>query len=103
MRAVLLCLRSTSDFTDFSGTCCLRSLITIRLSVATPTMMSYSEYLSTVASPASVNVIEVHPIKGALILIHPRRYSAALITGTEARRDLLALVKREASPRMRVR
>ena len=44
-----------------------------RLSVATPTMMSYSEYLSTVASPASVNVIEVPPLKGeALILIHPQ-------------------------------
>ena len=44
-----------------------------RLSVATPTMMSYSEYLSTVASLASVNVIEVPPLKGeALILIHPQ-------------------------------
>ena len=36
-------------------------------------MMSYSDYLRDVASPASVNVVEVPPLKGeALILIHPQ-------------------------------
>jgi len=44
-----------------------------RLSVASPSMMSYSDYLQDVASPASVNVIEIPPLKGeALILIHPQ-------------------------------
>ena len=44
-----------------------------RLAVATPRLIEYSEYLSGVASPASVNVVEIPPLKGeALILIHPQ-------------------------------
>jgi len=44
-----------------------------RLSVATPQLMKYSEYIRTAASPASINVTELEPLKGeALIVIHPQ-------------------------------
>ena len=44
-----------------------------RLSVATPQLMQYSEYIRNVASPSSINVIELEPLKGeALIVIHPQ-------------------------------
>ena len=44
-----------------------------RLSVATPQLMKYSEYIQSVESPSSINVIELSPLKGeALILIHPQ-------------------------------
>ena len=32
-----------------------------RLSVATPQLMKYSDYITTVASPASINVVELEP------------------------------------------
>ncbi|SVA89039.1 uncharacterized protein METZ01_LOCUS141893 [marine metagenome] len=44
-----------------------------RLSVATPQLMKYSEYIRSVASPSSINVIELEPLKGeALIIVHPQ-------------------------------
>jgi flagellar motor switch protein FliM len=44
-----------------------------RLSVATPQLMKYSDYITTVASPASINVVELEPLKGeALVVIHPQ-------------------------------
>jgi flagellar motor switch protein FliM len=44
-----------------------------RLSVATPQLMKYSEYIRNVASPASINVTELEPLKGeSLIVIHPQ-------------------------------
>ena len=44
-----------------------------RLSVATPQLMKYSEYIRTVESPASINVTELDPLKGeTLIVIHPQ-------------------------------
>ena len=44
-----------------------------RLSLATPQLMKYSEYIQSVESPSSINVIELSPLKGeALILIHPQ-------------------------------
>lgn len=44
-----------------------------RLSTATPQLMKYSEYIRNVASPASINVVELGPLKGeALIVIHPQ-------------------------------
>ena len=44
-----------------------------RLSVATPQLMKYSEYIRTAESPASINVTELDPLKGeTLIVIHPQ-------------------------------
>ena len=44
-----------------------------RLSVASPQLMKYSEYIRNVASPSSINVVELEPLKGeALIVIHPQ-------------------------------
>jgi len=44
-----------------------------RLSTATPQLMKYSEYIRNVASPSSINVVELAPLKGeALIVIHPQ-------------------------------
>jgi flagellar motor switch protein FliM len=44
-----------------------------RLSVATPQLMKYSEYIRNAASPASINVTELEPLQGeALIVIHPQ-------------------------------
>ena len=44
-----------------------------RLSVATPQLMKYSEYIRDVASPSSINVLELAPLKGeALVVIHPQ-------------------------------
>ena len=44
-----------------------------RLSVATPQLMKYSEYIRNVASPSSINVIELEPLKAeALIIVHPQ-------------------------------
>lgn len=44
-----------------------------RLSVASPQLMKYSEYIRDVASPSSINVLELAPLKGeALVIIHPQ-------------------------------
>ena len=44
-----------------------------RLSVATPQLMKYSEYIRTAESPASINVTELDPLKGeTLIVTHPQ-------------------------------
>jgi len=44
-----------------------------RLSTATPQLMKYSDYIRNVASPSSINVVELAPLKGeALIVIHPQ-------------------------------
>jgi len=44
-----------------------------RLSTATPQLVKYSEYIQNVASPSSINVVELAPLKGeALIVIHPQ-------------------------------
>jgi flagellar motor switch protein FliM len=44
-----------------------------RLSVATPQLMKYSDYIKNTASPASINVTELDPLKGeTLVVIHPQ-------------------------------
>ena len=44
-----------------------------RLSVATPKLENYSEYIHSIESPTSVNVAEFLPLKGeALFILHPQ-------------------------------
>ncbi len=44
-----------------------------RLSVAEPKLQQYTDYIHNVSSPASINVVELSPLKGeALFVIHPQ-------------------------------
>ena len=53
-----------------------------RLSVASPQLMKYSEYIRDVASPSSINVLELAPLRGRLSLLFILKlYLAVWITG----------------------